>query len=106
MVATDLLKIGPHQGGHGCLAIPFDRGVCGAAARERAVQLVDDIDRFEGHIACSSTTKSELVIPCFNQGGHLLGVLDIDSDRPNFFTWQDADQLDHMLHQIFQNVSL
>ena len=49
---------------------------------------------FEGHIACSSSTKSELVIPCFNKGGRLLGVLDIDSDQPHFFTWQDADQLD------------
>ena len=52
VVARDLLKIGPCQGGHGCLAIPFDRGVCGVAARQRAIQLVDDVDRFEGHIAC------------------------------------------------------
>jgi L-methionine (R)-S-oxide reductase len=81
VVEPDLLKIGPYQGGHGCLAISFNRGVCGAAARQRAIQLVDDVDRFEGHIACSSTTKSELVIPCFKQGGHLLGVLDIDSDQ-------------------------
>ena len=104
VVAPDFLKIGPYQGGHGCLGIPFDRGVCGAAARQRAIQLVDDVDRFEGHIACSSSTKSELVIPCFNQVGYLLGVLDIDSDQPNFFTWQDADQLDQMLRQLFQNM--
>ena len=106
VVAPDLLKIGPYQGGHGCLTIPFDRGVCGAAARQRAIQLVDDVDRFEGHIACSSNTKSELVIPCFDQDGRLFGVLDIDSDQPNFFTWQDADQLDQMLRQLFQNASL
>jgi L-methionine (R)-S-oxide reductase len=106
VVAPDLLNIGPYQSGHGCLAIPFDSGVCGAAARQRAIQLVDDVDCFEGHIACSSTTKSELVIPCFNQGGHLLGVQDIDSDQPNFFTWQDADQLDQMLRQLFKNASL
>ena len=74
VVAPDLLKIGPYQGGHGCLVIPFDRGVCGAAARQQAIQLVDDVDRYEGHIACSISTKSELVIPCFNQGGQLLGV--------------------------------
>ena len=84
VVAPDLLKIGPYQGGHGCLVIPFDRGVCGAAARQQAIQLVEDVNRFEGHIACSSSTKSELVIPCFNQGGYLLGVLDIDSDQPIF----------------------
>ena len=105
VVAPDLLKIGPYQGGHGCLVIPFDRGVCGAAARQQAIQLVDDVDRYEGHIACSISTKSELVIPCFNQGGQLLGVLDIDSDQPHFFTWQDADYLDQMLRQLFQNVS-
>ena len=105
VVAPNLLKIGPFQGGHGCLVIPFDQGVCGAAARCKTIQLVDDVDGFEGHIACSSSTKSELVIPCFNQSGHLLGVLDIDSDQPYFFTWQDADQLDQMLRQLFQNVS-
>jgi GAF domain-containing protein len=105
VVAPNLLKIGPYQGGHGCLVIPFDQGVCGAAARCKTIQLVDDVDGFEGHIACSSSTKSELVIPCFNQSGHLLGVLDIDSNQPHFFTWQDAEQLDHMLRQLFQNVS-
>jgi L-methionine (R)-S-oxide reductase len=105
VVAPNLLKIGPYQGGHGCLVIPFDQGVCGAAARYKTIQLVDDVDGFEGHIACSSSTKSELVIPCFNQSGHLLGVLDIDSDQPYFFTWQDADQLDQLLGQLFQNTS-
>ena len=106
VVAPDLLKIGPYQGGHGCLVIPFDRGVCGTAARQQAIQIVDNVDDFEGHIACSSSTKSELVIPCFNQSGHLLGVLDIDSDQPDFFTWQNADQLDQMLRKLFQNASL
>jgi len=105
VVAPNLLKIGPYQGGHGCLVIPFDQGVCGAAARYKTIQLVDDVDGFEGHIACSISTKSELVIPCFNQSGHLLGVLDIESDQPHFFTWQDAEQLDQMLRQLFQNVS-
>ena len=105
VVAPNLLKVGPYQGVHGCLVIPFDQGVCGAAARYKTIQLVDDVDGFEGHIACSSSTKSELVITCFNQNGHLLGVLDIDSDQPHFFTWQDADQFDQMLRQLFQNVS-
>ena len=103
VVAPNLLKIGPYQGGHGCLVIPFDRGVCGVAARQQAIQLVEDVDRFKGHIACSSSTKSELVIPCFGQDGHLLGVLDIDSDLSNFFKWEDANQLDQMLRQLFQN---
>ena len=93
VIAPDLLKIGPCHGGHGCLVIPFDRGVCGAAARQQAIQPVDDVDLFEGHSACSSSTKSELVIPCFNQGGQFLGVLDIDSDQPHFLIWQDAYHL-------------
>ena len=105
VVAPNLLKIGPYQGGHGGLVIPFDQGVCGTAARCKTIQLVDDVDGFEGHIACSRSTKSELVIPCFNQSGHLLGVLDIDSDQPYFFCWQDADQLDQMLRQLFKNAS-
>jgi L-methionine (R)-S-oxide reductase len=105
VAAPNLLKIGPYQDGHGCLVIPFDLGVCGAAARHKTIQLVDDVDLFEGHIAFSSGTKSELVIPCFNQSGQLLGVLDIDSDQPHFFSWQDADQLDQMLRQLFQNKS-
>jgi GAF domain-containing protein len=105
VVAPDLLKIGPYQGGHGCVSIPFDRGVCGTAARRKTIQLVDDVDRFEGHIACSRTTKSELVVPCFNQANRLLGVLDIDSNQSNFFKWQHADQLDQMLRQLFHNTS-
>ena len=85
MVAPDLLKNGAYQGGHGCLVIRVDFGVCGAAARKGAIQLADDVDLFEWHIACSSSTKSELVIPCFIADGQLLGVLDIDSDQPRFF---------------------
>lgn len=105
VVAPDLLKIGPYQGEPSCLVIPFDRGVCGSAARQRKIQLVDDVDLFEGHIACSSSTKSELVIPLFNRGGQLLGVLDIDSNQLEFFKWQDAHQLDRMLRQLFHNTS-
>ena len=63
VVAPELLKIGPYQGGHGCLVIPFSKGVCGAAARENCVQLVDDVNAFPGHIACSSSTLSEIVLP-------------------------------------------
>ena len=84
MAAPKLLKIGPYQGGHSCLVVPFDSGVCAAAARKRVIQIVDDVNLFGGHIACSSGTKPELVIPCFNQGGRLLGVLDIGSDQPHF----------------------
>ncbi|MGC1505952.1 MAG: GAF domain-containing protein [Sulfitobacter sp.] len=101
VVAPELLKIGPYQGGHGCLVIPFSRGVCGAAARTRAVQRVADVDAFPGHIACASSTRSELVLPVFDGGGTLIGVFDIDSNQPDAFTPSDADALADILRQTF-----
>jgi GAF domain-containing protein len=96
-----LLKIGPYQGAHGCLVIPFDRGVCGAAARTGQIQLVPDVEAFPGHIACSSSTRSELVLPVRNGAGELIGVLDIDSDRPAAFKEDDARALDAILSAVF-----
>ncbi|MEH6738286.1 MAG: GAF domain-containing protein [Sulfitobacter sp.] len=104
VTAPEVLKIGPYQGGHGCLVIPFARGVCGAAARTAEVQLVADVDAFPGHIACASSTRSELVLPVFGEGGKLLGVLDIDSNQPNAFTQADADALVLILSKTFIHV--
>ena len=101
VVAPELLKIGPYQGGHGCLVIPFSRGVCGAAARTRQVQLVPDVDAFPGHIACASSTRSELVLPVEDASGTLIGVFDIDSDQPDAFTQEDADALAAILASVF-----
>ncbi|MGR3641461.1 GAF domain-containing protein [Alterinioella nitratireducens] len=96
-----MLKIGPYQGGHGCLSIPFSRGVCGAAARTGQVQLIPDVDAFPGHIACASSTRSELVLPVWNRAGEVIAVLDIDSDQPDAFRQEDADQLAVILHRAF-----
>lgn len=96
-----VLKIGPYQGGHGCLRIPFDKGVCGAAARTGEVQLVPDVDAFPGHIACASSTRSELVLPVFDRTGALIAVFDIDSDLPDAFTVADATALGAILKQVF-----
>lgn len=101
VTAPGVLKIGPYQGGHGCLTIPFERGVCGAAARSGEVQLVDDVEAFPGHIACASSTRSELVLPVRNSAGELLGVLDIDSNQPAAFTRADADLLGGLLEKVF-----
>ena len=101
VTAPNLLKIGPYQGGHGCLQITFDRGVCGAAARTGQVQLVDDVDAFPGHIACASSTRSELVIPFYDAQGSLMAVFDIDSDQPDAFDQNDADQLQSLLSAVF-----
>ncbi len=100
-----MLKIGPYQGGHGCLHIPFSRGVCGAAARLGETQLVPDVESFPGHIACASSTRSELVLPVWNGRNRLLGVFDIDSDQPDAFTPADADALADILKSVFAPVA-
>ena len=105
VTAPEVLKIGPYQGGHGCLVIPFSRGVCGAAARTEEVQLVDDVNAFEGHIACATSTQSELVLPVWNHAGKLLGVFDIDSDQPAAFTQDDATQMAAILKASFSNAT-
>ncbi len=101
VTAPEVLKIGPYQGGHGCLMIPFSRGVCGAAARSGEVQIVDDVEAFAGHIACASSTRSEIVLPVRDADGVLLGVLDIDSDQPAAFTQTDAKGLAEILSATF-----
>ncbi len=102
VVGPELLKIGPYQGGHGCLVIPFSRGVCGASARSGQVLNVPDVDAFPDHIACSSTTRSELVLPVWNGKGALLGVLDLDSNTPAAFTVEDEAHLVQLLTQVFR----
>jgi len=79
--------VGPFQGLPACIRIPLDKGVCGAAARTRTTQRVDDVHAFAGHIACDSASRSELVVPLVRDGA-LLGVFDLDSPSPSRF---DAD---------------
>ncbi|WP_299722168.1 GAF domain-containing protein [uncultured Tateyamaria sp.] len=101
VTGPEMLKIGPYQGRHGCLHIPFSRGVCGAAARSGEVQLVPDVDAFPDHIACASSTRSELVLPVWNGAGDLIAVFDIDSDQPDAFTQEDATALAQILADSF-----
>jgi GAF domain-containing protein len=101
VTGPEMLKIGPYQGGHGCLVIPFSRGVCGAAARTGEVQLVPDVDAFPGHIACASSTRSELVLPVHDRNGALLGVFDIDSDQPDAFDQADVAGMQAVLNLAF-----
>jgi len=96
VVEPDLLKIGPYQGGHGCLQIPFDRGICGAAARTRQPQLVADVRQRTDHIACASSTLSEIVIPVEDTHGRLLAVLDVDSDQLYAFDQVDQTNLEQL----------
>lgn len=101
VTSPGMLKIGPYQGGHGCLTIPFSRGVCGAAAHTGEPQIVADVEAFPGHIACAATTRSELVLPVYDGAGDLLGVFDIDSNRPDAFTAEDARELAAILANAF-----
>jgi L-methionine (R)-S-oxide reductase len=101
-VSDDLLVIGPYQGGHGCLRISFDRGVCGAAARTRETQLVPNVDAFPGHIACSSSTRSEIVVPVLRTDGRVLAVLDVDSDDPDAFDETDQRHLEDLCQMLGQ----
>lgn len=105
VAAPQLLKIGPYQGGHGCLQIPFSRGVCGACARSGQVQLVADVEAFPGHIACAASTRSEIVLPVWNRGA-LIAVLDIDSDLPGAFGPGDSAGLTAILREVFADRAL
>lgn len=97
----ELLKIGPYQGGHGCLAIPFSRGVCGAAMRAGHSFVVPDVDAFPDHIACSATTRSEIVVPFRRADGSYVGCLDVDSDTPAAFDAEDERALETILAEAF-----
>jgi len=99
-VGEGLLVIGPYQGGHGCLRIPRGKGVCGAAAESKQTQLVPDVHAFPGHIACASSTNSEVVVPVLGPDGQLLAILDVDSDFPAAFTREDQAHLEELCRML------
>lgn len=105
VVAPGLLKIGPYQGGHGCLVIHFERGICGRCAREETTVIIPDVELEADHIACSGTTRSEIVVPVFDAGGKLRAVLDVDSDFPDAFGETDARFLGEVCG-IFRNPAI
>jgi GAF domain-containing protein len=100
VTAPGVLKVGPYQGGHGCLTISFDRGVCGKCARERTTQLVPDVQALPYHIACSGTTRSEIVVPVLDAGGSVRAVLDVDSDQPAAFDAVDQKELEALCREV------
>lgn len=95
------LVIGPYQGSLGCLRIPFDKGVCGAAARKGETVIVKDVHEFPGHIACDSRSESEIVVPVFDRQGTLIAVFDVDSDRKAQFDDEDREGLERILAASF-----
>jgi GAF domain-containing protein len=100
VVSPGILKVGPYQGGHGCLTITFDRGVCGRCAREKITQIVADVTQLPYHIACSGTTLSEIVIPILDHNGEVRAVLDIDSDFPDIFDTVDQAALELLVDDL------
>ncbi len=90
------LVLGPFQGPIACTRIAFGRGVCGTAWKEKKTQLVPDVEAFPGHIACSSASKSEIVVPAF-QNGEVFLVLDVDSDRLDDFDGVDQRYLEDLM---------
>lgn len=89
-VRKEHLQVGPYQGEHGCIDIPYSQGVCGTAARTKRTQVVTDVREIRDHIACSTTTLSEIVVPVLSPSGGTIAVLDVDSDRLGAF--DDVDQ--------------
>ncbi len=104
VVAPGLLKVGPYQGGHGCLTIAFDRGVCGAAATLQATQIVPDVRMAAHHIACSSATLSEIVVPLLDGAGETRAVLDLDSDAPAAFDAVDRFRLEQVCELVARRI--
>ena len=92
----DQLVLGPFQGPIACTRIAFGKGVCGAAYSRCETIVVPDVEQFPGHIACSSASKSEIVVPVFDKAGNVTMVLDIDSDQLNDFSDVDADGLERI----------
>jgi len=95
LVKGNELVLGPFQGPVACTRIPFGKGVCGTAWKEQRTIVVPDVELFPGHIACNSASKSEIVVPLFDNG-EIIGVLDIDSDRLNEFDEIDARYLEEI----------
>lgn len=93
LVENDELVLGPFQGNIACTRIGMGKGVCGTAWKEQKIIRVDDVDKFPGHIACSSLSRSEIVVPIFNKNNVVTMVLDIDSDQLSDFNQTDEKYL-------------
>jgi L-methionine (R)-S-oxide reductase len=96
LVKNQELVLGPFQGPIACTRIGFGKGVCGTAWKEKATQLVPDVEAFPGHIACSSASKSEIVVPVF-KGDEVVMVLDVDSDKLSDFDRTDQKYLEELM---------
>ena len=106
MVKDDTLQLGVFQGPVACYNIKKGRGVCGTAWQEDRTIVVPDVEQFPGHIACSSESRSEIVVPMHDEGGEVVGVLDIDSRELATFDDVDARWLEEIVRVIERHVML
>jgi L-methionine (R)-S-oxide reductase len=100
IVKEGQLVLGPFQGPIACTRIPFHKGVCGASYSRQETIIVPDVEQFPGHIACSSDSKSEIVLPVFHRNGTVAMVLDVDSDELDDFGPADAEGLGAILKML------
>ena len=98
------LVLGPFQGPVACTRIAFDKGVCGHAYRRRQTVVVPDVNEFPGHVACSSASKSEIVVPIFGDDDSVFGVLDVDSDQLDDFSAVDQEGLENIVKVIERSI--
>ena len=98
------LYLGPFQGKVACTTIEIDKGVCGTAAAKRETIVVADVEKFSGHIACDSDSKSEIVLPIINKDGELFGVLDLDSSEYNSFNETDKIYLEEICKFLVEEI--
>ena len=96
-IVGDELILGPFQGPVACMHIPFGKGVCGTAWKRNETVVVPDVEQFPGHIACSSASRSEIVVPVHGADGTVTAVLDIDSDRLATFDEEDRIWLERIV---------
>ena len=100
IVKNNELVLGPFQGPIACTRIGLGKGVCGASWKEKKTIMVPNVDEFPGHIACSSASKSEIVVPVFNQQNEVVMVLDVDSDQLNSFDSTDQRFLEQVVNTL------
>ena len=101
-VRGNRLVLGPFQGTPACVFLPVGEGVCGTCAEKRETLLVPNVHAFPGHIACDASSRSEIVVPLFDEAGVLRGVLDVDSDEPDAFDAVDREHLEALALRIRQ----
>jgi GAF domain-containing protein len=101
LVSDDQLVLGPFQGPVACTRIGYGKGVCGTAWKEKRSIVVDDVEKFPGHIACNSKSRSEIVLPIRDREGRVFACLDVDSDRLDAFDREDEEGLKKILSLLF-----